>query len=164
MDFEIGSILYIVITVVAIIVGMMGKKKKPKGQGAGETGADAQPEFLKNLERAFNMGGEDAVDVELEDYEVDLHPEEMEPEPVTEPSHLNSDTESDPMMDAYEELLNRSRGRESDIILSEADVITEPLEVIHVGEGDGTDYFEVVKDFNAATAVVYSAIINRLDY
>ena len=43
-------------------------------------------------------------------------------------------------------------------------MITEPLEVIDLEEEEGTDYFEVVKDFDAGTAVVYSAIINRVDY
>ncbi len=45
-----------------------------------------------------------------------------------------------------------------------ADMIIEPLEVIQLDDEWGTDYFEVVKDFDAGTAVVYSAIINRVDY
>jgi hypothetical protein len=36
--------------------------------------------------------------------------------------------------------------------------------MIDIDEKEGTDYFEIVKDFDAGTAVVYSAIINRVDY
>ena len=60
--------------------------------------------------------------------------------------------------------LNRLQNRDSDTILAETDSITEPLEVIHIKEGEGTDYFEIIKDFDAGTAVVYSAIINRIEY
>jgi hypothetical protein len=49
-------------------------------------------------------------------------------------------------------------------VLTEADMITDPLEVISLDDEGGTNYFEVIKDFDAGTAVVYSAIINRVDY
>lgn len=42
--------------------------------------------------------------------------------------------------------------------------MTEVLEVFDLDELPGTDYFEIVKDFDAGTAIVYSSIINRLDY
>ena len=43
--------------------------------------------------------------------------------------------------------------------------VSKAREVIDLEmEEGGVDYFQVVKDFNAGTAVVYSAIINRLDY
>ena len=44
------------------------------------------------------------------------------------------------------------------------EILTEPLEVIQLEEEEGTNYFEIIKDFDAGTAVVYSAIINRIDY
>ena len=61
MEFEIGNLFYIVITMVAIIVGLLGKKKKPAGQGTGETEGRARPGFMENLEKAFNMGQEDQI-------------------------------------------------------------------------------------------------------
>ena len=36
MDFDVGNILYIVITLVAVIIGVLGKKKKPAEGGSGE--------------------------------------------------------------------------------------------------------------------------------
>ncbi len=50
MDFEIGNLFYIVITIVAVVVGLLGKKKKPAGQGTSETGGEKRPGFLENLE------------------------------------------------------------------------------------------------------------------
>lgn len=157
MDFEIGNILYIVITLVVVIVGLLGKKKKPQGQGNEGSDGEAKPGFLENLEKAFNMKMQDQV-VDLREYEEDLPEEEMV-EPAPEPKSKTSG-----LMEEYERLVGaREKDRRLRTILSEADEITEPINVIQDDEG-GTDYFEVVKDFDAGTAVVYSAIINRVDY
>ncbi len=40
MDFDTGNILYVVITLIAVIVGLLGKKKK-KAQGSGSGEAEA---------------------------------------------------------------------------------------------------------------------------
>jgi hypothetical protein len=42
--------------------------------------------------------------------------------------------------------------------------MTEDLEVIDLDKESGPDFFEMVNEFDAKTAIVYSAIINRLDY
>ena len=157
MEFDIGNILYIVITLVAVIIGLLGRKKKPSEDGSGAAGGG----FMENLERMLNMGQEEGQVVQLRDDEADLEPEESDYEPVVA---QNTRMEETRIPNEYEEYLERLRSREADILMSESDVITEPLEVLHLDEDEGTDYFEVVEDFNAATAVVYSAIINRLDY
>lgn len=166
MEFEVGTIFYIVITLVAIIVGLLGRKKKPAGSATDESGGQSRPSFLENLEKAFTSGQEESMVVDLKDYEEDLPVEEesvVEPEVETIPSSTPS--EDPTMMETYKRILERRQDEmKSDIFLSDADAITEPLEVIHLEEDRGTDYFEVVKEFNAATAVVYSAIINRIDY
>jgi hypothetical protein len=46
----------------------------------------------------------------------------------------------------------------------EGESTTKPLEVVELDDEGGTNYFEIVRDFDAGTAVVYSAIINRVDY
>ena len=159
MDFEIGNLFYIVITVVAIIIGLLGKKKKQAGQGTGETEGKSQPGFLENLEKAFNVGQENQL-VDLRDHEEDLPVEEEGMAPTQAPI-----TETGGILDEYERMLGRKNDiAEGGIILSEADILTEPLKVIHLKEEEGTDFFEVIKDFDAGTAVVYSAIINRVDY
>jgi hypothetical protein len=41
---------------------------------------------------------------------------------------------------------------------------SKPIEVIELEKEEAVDYFKVVQNFDAGTAIVYSAIINRLDY
>jgi hypothetical protein len=160
MDFEIGNLFYIIITVVAIIVGLLGKKKKPAGQGTGEEGSSGAQGFFENLEKAFTMDQSPREVVDLREEEEDIPAEVVEEVAEEELVSPTSD-----LMKEYEQLLKkRQSSPDSEILLSETDAVSEPLEVIHLDEEDGTDYFEVVKDFNAATAVVYSAIINRIDY
>jgi len=156
MDFDLGNILYIVITLVVVIVGLLGKKKKPAGTGS-ETGEGTTTGFLENLEKVFNRGQEDQLIVDLQDHEEDLQVEAVEekPAPLSKFKGVLAD---------YKSLNRPSYVSVSDIIHAEGGVMAEPVETIGMDEEDGTDYFEVVKEFDAGTAVVYSAIINRLDY
>lgn len=151
--------MYIVITLVAVIVGLLGKKKKPAGEGDKGPANEARPGFLENLERAFNMEQQEQV-VDFRDNDEELTAQEEMVEAAPEPiSKANS------MMEEYDRLVEqRRKENRPDMILSEADSITEPMEVIQLEDEGGTDYFEVVKEFDAGTAVVYSAIINRVDY
>jgi hypothetical protein len=158
---DLGNILYIVITLVAVIIGLLGRKRKQEGKGTGSGEGSSSGSFMENLEKAFNVGQEEQMVVELEEDEADI--------PVGEPEYesvipVETEPRSPTLIDEYERYLERTSAEGSDILLSEEDVGTEPLEVIHLDDDPGTDYFEVVKDFNAATAVVYSAIINRIDY
>jgi len=160
MEFEVGNLFYIVITIVAIIVGILGKKKKPAGQGTGESGNETRPGFFENLEKAFNMGQEDQMVVDLQDHEEDMPVEEKGEAPTPTLS-----SEAGGLMEEYERMLAvRKKEMPGGIVLTEADMINEPLEVINLDDEGGTNYFEVIKDFDAGTAVVYSAIINRVDY
>ena len=155
MDFDIGNILYIVITLVAVIVGVLGKKKKPAEGGSNAPESTARPGFMENLERVLQMGQEQTGVTELQDFEEDLPAEEVLTVPVVEQS--TDDLRSRPsIMDEYDRIMQRTN--DGDAISSDA------LELIELEELEGTDYFEIVKDFDAGTAVVYSAIINRLDY
>lgn len=162
MDFDINTILYIVITLVAVIIGLLGKKKKPADGSSAAPGSATRPGFMENLERVLQMGQEENEIRDLQDFEEDLPAEEVEPVPVEEESL--SDLRNRPsIMDEYERIMNQNRDVGLDHMLG-ADVhITEDLEVIDLDETTGTNYFEIVKDFDAGTAVVYSAIINRLD-
>jgi len=161
MDFDIGNLLYVVITLVAVIIGLAGRKKKPAGTGTGSGEASPRGSFVENLERAFNMGQENQLVADLEDEEADMPIEESDYEPV---STKETSMEAPSMMTEFQQYLEQTKDPSKDIILTEADGITEPLEVIQLDDDQGTDYFEVIKDFDAGTAVVYSAIINRVDY
>ena len=161
MDFEIGNILYIVITLVAVIIGVLGKKKKPADGGSGAPGSEARPGFMENLERVLQMGQEPVEVTELQESEEDLAVEEVVPVPAAEKSF--DDVRNRPsIMDEYERIMNRSKDGEFE--MEDGELNTEALEVIDIDDMQGTNYFEIVREFDAGTAVVYSTIINRLDY
>ena len=152
MDFDIGNLLYIVITIVAVAVGLLGKKKKPAPGSGGDAAGEKRPSFMENLERVLAMGQEEPLVADLKPYEEDLPAEEMDPAETMEV--INHQVNSPGILDQYESLMNRRADEESMLVAMEVE------DLDHV---PGTDYFEIVKDFDAGTAVVYSAIINRLD-
>jgi len=161
MDFEIGNILYIVITLVAVIVGVLGKKKKPADGGSGAPGESAaRPGFLENLERVLQMGQEQPEIKDLQEFETDLPDEEVL---TVEESH--ADLRNRPgIMEEYDRIMNRSNEGELGSMMAEGGLTDEALEVFDLDGTQGNNYFEIVRDFDAGTAIVYSTIINRLDY
>ncbi|MCP4310672.1 MAG: hypothetical protein GY790_05375 [Bacteroidetes bacterium] len=155
MDFDVGNIIYVLITLVAIIASLLGKKKKP---GAKES----KPGFFENLEKVLKMGQEDPVVTNLREYEPDLAVESDEAEPgiVPEVSMMSEPS----LLEEYESLLKSRGGSLLEVMEYGEESSTEPMNVIQLDEEEGADYFEIVKDFDAGTAVVYSAIINRIDF
>ncbi len=178
MDDNIGNILYIIITLVALALGLFGKrKKKPAGGEASGGESSSEPGFLENLERALNnLGREETGVVELRRDEPDLEVEGMEPE--MEPSLAREEAEYDPFREylatkekeanerntMYEELTHQETGMIEEMAPEREESGQEPLQVVELDREEGVDYFDVVRNFNLGTAVVYSAIINRLDY
>lgn len=165
MDFDIGNILYVVITLVAIIIGVLGKKKKPVNQEPGDSGEEAKPGFMENLERMLRMGQDNPQAVDYQDYEEESYMEESDPdtEPVAE-LLTDSIIPSRSIMDDYDRIMGGFNEFDNDVMYSGEDLQEEPLQVIDLDQEEGTNYFEIVQDFDAGTAVVYSTIINRLDY
>jgi hypothetical protein len=157
MDFDIGNILYVVITLVAIAVSLLGKKKKPGGTGD-------KPGFFENLDQVLKMGQENPVFVDLRDDEPDLNVEAEEPvyEDIKMDQGITSEAPS--LMEEYERLLIGRGGSLLEAIQMEGERSTEPLELVELDEMEGPDYFRMVSEFDAGTAILYSAIINRPDY
>jgi hypothetical protein len=163
MEFDIGNILYIVITLVAVIVGLLGKKKKPASQGEAGEGSEARPSFMENLERALRMGQENPDVADLQEFEDDL------PVEVIVDSEAESDERFQPMkapsiMDDYERIMQSSQEDSQDIFFTGEGDMDQVLDVIELGEEGSTGFLDMVQEFDAKTAVVYSAILNRLDY
>lgn len=159
MDIDIGNILYIVITIVAVAVGLLGKKKKPGQGGAATSGGKARPGFMENLERVLRMGQEEPGVVYIEPYEEELQVEEVVA--VEKPSQIKR---SGGIMDNYNRIMSRSTDGEMELVNSEGESMTEAVELIDLDFVEGPDYFEMIEDFDAGKAIVYSSIINRLDY
>ena len=160
MDRDGSNILYIVITLIAVIVGLPGKKKKPAPGGAGNPGNSARPGFLENLERVLNMN-EGPMMVMEEPYE-----EEVEQSPPVEVARsAGSMKEKHSLIEEYYQIMNRTTDAEMELMDSEGEGATGSMEIIDLDEGSsGTDYFEIIENFDAGKAVVYSSIIDRLDY
>lgn len=166
MDFDIGNILYIVITLVVVIVGLMGKKKKPAQGGGGEGSSQTAAGFLENLEKAFNMGKEEQAVMDLGDYEEDLPFEDelVEETPVKEPETMT-------LMEEYERMMERRQATvERSSIQERIDNMEGPMEIIDIDEEKGVDeaeeidYLQLGRNFDAGKAIIYASIINRIDY
>lgn len=163
MDFDIGNILYIVITLVAVIIGLLGKKKKPARQGESKGGSEAQPGFMENLERVLRMGQENPEVADLQSFEEDFPVEEIitseaEPEARWEPLKAPN------IMDDYERIMKHQQEDDTDNFNTGEGDMNKIIEVIELDEESGTGFLDIVQEFDAETAVVYSAILNRLDY
>ncbi len=167
MKFDIGNILYLVITLVVVIVGVLGRKKKPAPAGSApkDTGRQPQGGFMESLEKVLKMGQEDPVVMDFQEQAADLYGEEVMgyEEPVPEPSPIGAG-DIPTFQEEYQQILDRLNSRESEVFLPQVDGNSEPLEVIDLEEQEGIDYFKIIKHFEAGTAIVYSAIINRVDY
>jgi hypothetical protein len=168
MDFDIGNLFYVVITLVAVIIGLLGRKKKSsrrafeQGEAAGET----RPGFLEDLEKVLTMGQEEPQFADTQAYEPDFQVEEA-PEPVSaadKPADEPLISSRPGLLEEYKQHMADGKRIDAASIFAEGERRTEPLEVINLDEEEGTDYFDIIKNFDAGAAVVYSAIINRLDY
>jgi hypothetical protein len=175
MDFDIGTLIYIVITLVAVIAGAFSQKKKPAGK---PSGGEAEPSassgnIFSRLEKQFEgfvdeakeatqeirqefISSEEALEEIRDDdfvFAEEVHEERQneEKEPVTT-AFAGFEGTFDPEL-----VMNR------ELIEAEANRSTE-LQVIELDEELYADYYEIVEDFDLGTAVIYSAIINRPDY
>jgi hypothetical protein len=165
MDFDIGNILYVVITLVAIIAGLLGRKKKPANQSPKETSDESQPGFMENIERILRMGQENPQVADLQDYEEDIDFDESKPVAPLK-SELVAETlvPSTSILDDYDRIMNSINEVDYDVSFADGDHLDESLKLGDMDHEGESNYFEIVKDFDARTAVIYSAIINRLDY
>ncbi|MDX2432274.1 MAG: hypothetical protein QNK35_15155 [Bacteroides sp.] len=157
MDFDIGNILYVVITLVAIIASLLGKKKKPAGK-------TTKPGFFENLEQVFKMGQEDPELTDLREHEPDLVEEEVEVDYQYVKEEPVVISKGPSMMEEYESLLSNRGAKSAGELQMEGARYTGEMEVTQLDDEEDPDYFDIVSDFDARTAVVYSAIINRVNY
>lgn len=173
MEFDFGTILYILITIIAIIAGVAGKKKKPasRPEGAESPETESGEGFFDRLERQFSEFGEETRQEagEAEGARHETQSDSVVYQPVEEASErINSGTDDDSRSSEahFKGLYDPEKQENVDIMRSEAEQSGEALEVVDLedDEDDGADYFEIIKDFDLGTAVIYSAIINRREY
>jgi hypothetical protein len=161
MDFDVSNILYIVITLVAVIIGLLGKKKKPAQGSVGSLGNSGGSGFMANLERVLNMN-EGPMMAEEEPFEEELVVEQSTPAEVDK-SYINM-KQRPSLIEEYSRIMHRNADGEMDLTETEGEGVTGSMEIVDLDYVPGTDFSELIRNFNAAKAVVYSTIINRLDY
>lgn len=175
MEFDIGTLIYIIITIIAVVAGALGRKKKPQqttpsdNEPAGEsTGSGG---FFGKLGEQFEGFIEEAK-------EATQFNTQKEPEP--EPVQVESEKAYESILDQYnfthddnnsdyadfEGVFDPDSDENKPLIEAEATRSTESptIEIIDIDKQENPDYFEIVQDFDLGTAVVYSTIINRKEY
>jgi len=162
MDADISNIVYIVLTLVVVLVSVLGRKRKPGSAGPGNQAAASRPSFMDNLERVLSAGQEEpgiaTLDPDEEDLTVEVPSEEVVPEMST------FQRERQKYMEEYERIMHRNTDGDPNLIQSEGESAVAPIEVIDLDAESNANFFEMIDNFDAKTAIVYSSIINRLDY
>ena len=171
IDFDVGTILYIVITIVAVIAGVVRKKKKPAAKPSG-SGAESKIEgFFKNLGVQLE-GVVDETKSSVQTIADELIPGpdpalQTEKTAYTDFSVQSMDEleERDDRFMAYEGMHNPDSGGNSNLIAFEVVRSTDDSDIMNVTEDTSNpSYAEVVRDFDLQTAIIYSTIINRVEY
>jgi len=165
MEFDFGNILYIIVTIVAIVLGLAGKKKKPAG---GNTSAPSRAAgaFLDqlgiNLEELVDQQPvkemlDDAEEADDESFEETVYAEEIGEVKAGEPEKSRfSDYEG---FFSPESVANRF------LISNEAIPVTAPIELIELDEEtEKIDMPGIIGNFDLSKAVIYSEILNRKEY
>jgi hypothetical protein len=182
MDFDIGTIIYIIITIVAIAAGAFGKKKKPAPSSPVSEDENEPVGFFEKLEEQFSGIISEAKE-SVQNITTEFIP--VEEKPIAEPTFQDEYKALGSLLDQYnfdhtvkveesffdseesEELLLESDDEQiQDLISSEA-IRTTDGQVLEVIETDTTtypDYLENIQDFDLGTGIIYSIIINRKEY
>ena len=145
MEDGVSSILYIIITAIIILVGVLGKKKKPQqipgGSGNGEPGG---MDFFEKLGLREQEEQEGFIDVE-EDEEMTEIPVDKETQrlSVTSVFKEQSDKTAEVTEKAFEE--------ETEEVNAYSEISDEY----------DNDINEIKDEFDLKKAIIYSEIINR---
>ncbi len=146
MEDGVSAILYIIISAIIILVGVLGKKKKPQqipgGSGNGEP--EGMDFFEKLGLKDIDEGKEEYIDVE----------EEVEETKKADDSELHEisiaptfDDQSEKRAEVEEKIFEEKTEKENaySILLDEVDY----------------DIKEIKEEFDLKKAIIYSEIINR---
>lgn len=192
MEFDIGTLIYIIVTIVAIVAGVAGNKKKPAPGKSGSGKNTGSKSFLEKLEEQFGAFADEArsSQPESDDEEIfvtgqsreedsDELTEEFAEAPAAGASRSAEEKAApayefawnDPsnVYSQYEGFYDQDEGGKADyenLKSAEARRSTneDEIQLIDMDDVSHADYFEIVKDFDLGTAVIYSTIINRKEY
>jgi hypothetical protein len=155
MEDIFDNLLYIVITIAALAISALGKKKKKQAQRASKVVQNNESE-TKDSSYGFNIEKliRDELGLDNQEYVRDSEPEEIidEETPVEEaldsvPKYMLDDKEDIPYSVEYDD---------SAIVSSSI----QDNDLTNENTSDGS----ILDDFNLQDAIIYSEIINRKEY
>ncbi len=175
MDFDIGSLIYILVTIVAIVAGVAGKKKKKRSLTNSPSGEEKASSpaggFFSKLEKQLeNFTAETSNSFE----NLKQEPLVSEEEVVVEKDYFESrfeqveqETHDDlsSKMATYEGIFNPNDEKNSELLASEGISVTDPLELVDLEQDVYNDFDQakITEAFDLRAAVIYSTIINRIE-
>lgn len=178
MEFDIGTLIYIVITILAVILGAKGKKKKP-GTGDFSHDEEASGGFFSRFEEQLGGLVNQGVGVENSGYD-DVDDELAEVKPASEPANYKQTNLDDykarmsggkPDPDSpyrnFEGEYNPDEEENMDLTRMEANRSTDDhsiLDIIEIDALTNPNYSELIEEFDLGEAIIYSEIINRKEY
>jgi uncharacterized protein (DUF433 family) len=180
MDLDIGSLIYILITVVAIIGGIAGKKKKPtKGVTSEEEGSGTPIEGFfgklgKQLE-SFSVEAKGSIEGLKNEFIPDTDATtETETVEVDERDYFEKMSDDYDAIDKndlknnfaeYERHYSPEDKQDFELLETEGMSTSDALELFHLDEdSEEIPYdFKDLENFDLRTAIIYSSIINRIE-
>lgn len=176
MEFDIGSLIYILITIVAVIGGIAKKKKKQAGDAPIEEGGSESKSkggFFGKLEQQLEKFAVDAKG-SLEGLTGQSSTNEPEPVELDERDYFEKMSDDYEAIDKndlrnnfaqYEGLYSPDDEQNFELLEAEGIIVTDGMELSQL-DGDQEMSFnndEVLEGFDARTAIIYSTIINRIE-
>ena len=180
MDFDIGTLFYILITIIAIVASVLGKKKKP-ADGQRSSDEESSPfGFFSKLEEQIG-GLVDDTKEGVKQVVEEVIPAEVIPAEQRDDNRIIQDKDSYDWQSSsfdgdtatsgnyyneFEGFYDSDKQESLDAIIAEAERSTsdDAIQVIEVEDISHPDYFKIVESFDLGTAVIYSTIINRKEY
>ena len=146
MEDGVSAILYIIISAIIILIGVLGKKKKPQQipGGSGNSESEGMDFFEKLGLKDIDEGKEEYIDVE-EDEEITEIPVEKETHRVSVTSAFND--QSDKKAEVTEKVFEEETEK--------VDAYSE------ISDEYDNDINEIKDEFDLKKAIIYSEIINR---
>ncbi|MEX2370905.1 MAG: hypothetical protein WD578_07860 [Bacteroidales bacterium] len=175
MDIDIGTLIYIIITIIVVIVGALGNKKRHARDHAGTDGTHESRGFFETLEERIEGFIDESKEVkDQRSYETSAA------EPPVQTIYQEEEAEYDGFGEQFEEetpaqvtdhyshyagILDPEKQENLDQIREDAANQDQGvLDVIDIDDMNYPDYYDIVSDFDLGTAVIYSSIINRKEY
>lgn len=175
MDFDIGTLFYILITIIAIVASVLGQKKKP-ADGQQTSDEKSGPfGFLNKLEEQISELADDTREGVQQVAEKVVPDEQPDDKRILQDkdsydwqtsSYDGDSATSGEYYNEFEGYYDSRKQKDLDAIIEEVERSTsdDAIQVIEVEDSSHPDYFKIVKDFDLGTAVIYSTIINRKEY